>query len=272
MFLEAPWAPNKHGLRENYWMIAAQRRQQIMARLRISGQVRTRDLAEAFDVSDVTIRNDLDILDSEGDLKKTHGGAVSAPLDTPDAAFDRRMQVSAVAKERIARLAAQQFEGNQTVIFDSGSTMMNVAMHMPPVQNVVVATPAMNIAQLLMGRPGLDVHLFGGRVDASTVSTLVSQSQSATDGLVAHQVFMAAHAIDTTLDVVDLSEDVARSKRNLIQMARRVVLVADSAKWGISATSKAFALSRVDLVITDSDMPPTLRKRLRKQGVDVLYA
>ncbi|WP_424929139.1 DeoR/GlpR family DNA-binding transcription regulator [Amaricoccus tamworthensis] len=251
-------------------MFAEERRQQIVDLLRSAGQVRTRELSERFGVSEVTIRTDLDNLDDRELLKKTHGGAIALPQSAPDAAFDRRMQSNADAKHRIGRMAAQQLVNSQSVIFDSGSTTMHIAMHMPQLRHVMVATPAMNIAQMLMDRPGLDVHMLGGRVDASTVSTLVGPQQM--DGLLAHQVFMAAHAIDSSFDIVDQSEDVARSKRNLMQMARRVVLVVDSTKWDVGGPSKAFPLSRVDLVITDSGLPAPIRKRLRDRNIDVLFA
>jgi DeoR family transcriptional regulator of aga operon len=129
----------------------------------------------------------------------------------------------------------------------------------------------MNIAQYLMYRPGLDVHMIGGRVFPGTVSTIVSDLESSAGGLLAHQVFVGAHAIDQAFDVVDVTEDIARTKRNLVRMARRVTLLADSSKWDIGASSKAFSLSRVDLVITDNDLPHSIRGRLAGQGVEVRY-
>lgn len=252
-------------------MLAEQRRHQIMLELHRTGQAKTRDLADAFEVSEVTIRSDLEILEAKKQLIKTHGGAIALPSDSPAAMFEERMRRNFDAKRRIAQMAARQITDNQSLVFDSGSTLLQVAMQMPPVQNVVVATNAMNIAQHLMYRPGLDVHMIGGRVFPSTVSTIVSDSDKALGGMVAHQVFVSAHAIDPSFDVVDVSEDIARTKRNLVRMARRVILVADSSKWDIGASSKAFSLSRVDLIITDSGMPYGIRNRLEKLKVEVRY-
>ena len=252
-------------------MLAEQRRHQIMLELQRVGQARTRQLADSFGVSEVTIRSDLDILDAKKQLIKTHGGAIALPADSPAAAFEERMHRNFEAKRRIAQMAARLITDDQSVLFDSGSTLLQVAMQMPPVKNVVVATTAMNIAQHLMYRPGLDVYMIGGRVFPSTVSTIVSDFDKAVGGLVAHQVFVSAHAIDSSFDVVDVSEDIARTKRNLVRMARRVILVADSSKWDIGASSKAFSLSRVDLIITDTGMPYPIRHRLEKLGVEVRY-
>jgi DeoR family transcriptional regulator of aga operon len=253
-------------------MLAEQRRHQILLALQRAGQARTSQLAEDFGVSEVTIRTDLAVLEQRKMLVKTHGGAVALPANSPAAAFEERMRRNADAKRRIAAAAAALIADNQSVVLDSGSTLLQLAMHMPTVSNVVVATTGMNIAQYLMHRPGLDVHMIGGRVFPTTVSTIVSDADNTVGGLLAHQAFVGAHAIDPAFDVVDVSEDVARTKRNLVRMARRVVVLADSSKWDVGASSKAFSLAGVDLVITDSDMPAAIRGRLDLLGVEVLYA
>ena len=253
-------------------MLADQRRHNILVAMQRTGQARTRELARSFGVSEVTIRSDLKVLTAKKRLFKTHGGAVALPADSVAADFEERMGRNFEAKRRIALLAASEIIDNQSVVFDGGSTLLQVAMQMHPARNVVVATTAMNIAQHLMYRPGLDVHMIGGRVYPDSVSTIVSDSDKAVGGLVAHQAFVSAHGIDQALDVVDVSEDIARTKRNLVRMARRVVLVADSSKWDVEASSKAFSLSRVDLVITDNGMPHRIRSRLKRLGVEVRYA
>lgn len=252
-------------------MLAEQRRQQITMELQRTGQVRTRVLAANFIVSEVTIRSDLEILDARKQLVRTHGGAIALPAGSPTAAFEERMQRNFDAKRRIAQMAAQEIGDNQSVVFDSGSTLLQVAMQMPPVTNVVVATTAMNIAQHLMHRQGLDVHMIGGRVIPSTVGTIVGDADRAVGGLLAHQAFLGAHAIDPAFDVVDRSEDIARTKRNLVRMARRVILMADSSKWDIGASSKAFSLSQVDLIITDTGLAQSIRDRLENLKVEVRY-
>jgi DeoR family transcriptional regulator, aga operon transcriptional repressor len=252
-------------------MLAEQRRNQIMIELQRTGEARTQRLAKAFGVSEVTIRSDLEHLSARKLLIKTHGGAIVLPMDSPSAAFEERMQRNLDAKRRIAQAAARLITDNQSVVFDSGSTLLQLAMQMPPVKNVVLATTGMNIAQQLMYRPGLDVHMIGGRVFPSTVSTIVSDLDTAVGGLLAHQAFVGAHVIDPAFDVVDVSEDIARTKRNLVRMARRVILLADSSKWDIGASSKAFSLAQVHLIITDTNMPTAIRQRLQKLGADVLY-
>ena len=115
-------------------MLAEQRRNQILLELQRTGEARTRQLAAGFGVSEVTIRSDLALLASRNQLIKTHGGAVPVPTDSPTAAFEQRMQRNFDAKRRIAQMAAGLITDNQSVVFDSGSTLLQLAMQMPPVE------------------------------------------------------------------------------------------------------------------------------------------
>ncbi len=249
--------------------LTIERRQAILNELQLAGRVRAGALAGTLGVSEVTIRTDLEALHKAGQLTRVRGGAVPATPQHPDAFFEERMRRNLHAKLRIARHAAGMVQDEQSIVLDAGSTMLQLALHLPPMRSLVVATPALNIAQHLMHRSGVDVHVIGGRVNTSTASTIGSDLEQARDGFVAHQVFMSAHAIDGAFDVVDPSHDVARTKRNLVKLGRRVVLLVDSSKWFVEGPSKAFSLEQVTIVVSDHQMPDRARKHLEGQGVDV---
>lgn len=253
-------------------MLAEQRRHQIMQLIERNGQVRTQQVSAEFGVSEVTIRSDFEFLERKGQLNRIHGGALVLAQNSSSAKFDERMRSNLEAKKRIAQAAAKLITDNQSVVFDSGSTLLQLAMHMPTFSNVIVSTTGMNIAQHLMNRDGLDVHMIGGRVFPNTDSTIISDINGASSGMIAHQVFVSAHAIDASFDIVDVNEDIARSKRSLVRMARRVILLVDSSKWEIEASSIAFPLSRVDMVVTDNLMPDRIKRRLNKLKIEVKYA
>ncbi|WP_413989061.1 DeoR/GlpR family DNA-binding transcription regulator [Labrys okinawensis] len=250
-------------------MLAENRRQQIMLEVQRTGQVRTTDMANLFQVSEVTIRSDLLELERLGQITRIHGGALALNTDSPVAAFDKRMRLNFEAKQRIARFAARFIVNDQSIVMDGGSTLLQLALHVPPMTNLVVATPALNIAQQLMLRPGIDVHMIGGRVNVATVSTIGSDIEQGVDGFRAHQAFVSAQAIDRALDIVDSSHDVARTKRNLVRLARRVVLLADSSKWDQDASSKAFSMSKVKIVVTDDKLSRDVRHRLEDYDLEV---
>jgi len=258
--------PVRRAIRD-HTCLAEQRRHQIVLELQRTGQARTSQLAENFGVSEVTIRSDLEILDAKKQLIKTHGGAIALPASSPAAAFEERMNRNFDAKRRIAQMAARQIIDNQSVVFDSGSTL-------PAGRHADAAGQ-----QCRGGHNGheycaaSDVSAGAGRAyDWPVASFPAPSAQSCRIPTKPWAVLWptrrssSAHAIDHSFDVVDVSEDIARTKRNLVRMARRVILVADSSKWDIGASSKAFSLSRVDLIITDTGMPHGIRSRLDKTG------
>ena len=253
-------------------MLTEQRRTQILREIQMSGIETTRALAVKFQVSEVTIRADLDVLADRRQLERVHGGAKAPTVESPAALFHERMEVNFQAKRRIARAAAELIEDNQTLVFDGGSTMMQLALHMPPASNIVIATNSMNIAQQLMSRTGMEVHMVGGKVDMQTVSTMGGFGGKDFEDFVAHKVFVSAHHIDDAFDVVDIVSDVALTKRRMMQLGRQVILLVDSSKWNKSGPVKAFPLSSVDIVITDSDMPASIRKKLYDASIEVIYA
>lgn len=248
--------------------LTAERRQAILAEVRQAGRARASDLARRLGVSQVTIRTDLEALHKAGQVARVRGGAVVPAPEHPDALFAERMRRNLQAKLRIARHAAGLVRDDQSIVLDAGSTMLQLALHLPPLRSLVVATPALNIAQALMHRPGIDVHVIGGRVNTSTASTVGSDVEQARDGFAAHQVFMSAHAIDSAFDVVDPSHDVARTKRNLVKLGRRVVLLVDSSKWFVEGPSKAFSIEQVTVVVTDHQMPDKARRHLEARGIE----
>lgn len=183
-------------------MLTELRRTQILKEIQKSGTETTRALAIEFQVSEVTIRADLDKLASRRQIERIHGGAMALTVESPVAVFQERMEINFHAKRRIARVATELIEDNQTLVFDGGSTLMQLALQMPPVSNMVIATNAMNIAQQLMNRTGIEVHMVGGKVDMQTVSTMGGFGGEGFENFVAHKVFVSAHQIDDALDVV----------------------------------------------------------------------
>ena len=253
-------------------MLTERRRTQILQTIQNSGTVRTKDLALKFQVSEVTIRADLDELAARKQVERTHGGAMALNVDSPSAAFQTRMSKNSDAKQRIARAAAKLIGDNQTVVFDGGSTMMYLALQMPPVTNLVVATNSMNVAQQLMNRPGIELYMVGGKVDVATVSTTGGFGEGSFENFVAHKVFVGAHHIDSSLDVVDIVPDVAVTKRRLVDLGRQVILLADSSKWNTDGPVKAFPMSSVDIVIVDKNISKSVLEKLRQTSVEVILA
>lgn len=253
-------------------MLTAERRRLLVDEVTRTGRVITSDVASRLGVSEVTIRADLDLLERDGRVTRTHGGATVRETSAAVIGFDARTALRRDAKRRIALVARQFVESNQTVVFDAGTTVMNLAQVMPPVENLTVYTPGITIAQHLLTTEGVEVRLLGGRLDEQRLETVGTPREQGIEHLVAHTLFLGVNGIDSDLDIVDQSAALGLSKMEYIRHSRRIIVLADASKWHTAGATKIASLASVDIVISDEDLEPELRKQIAALGTEVLIA
>jgi DeoR family transcriptional regulator of aga operon len=251
-------------------MLAEQRRAHILELLYENGYVRTGALQQQFDVSDVTLRSDLQELERRGRLLRIRGGAVISLTDVGKTTFDARLMRHKDAKQRIALAASQFIRGDSTVIFDAGTTLLALAHHMPSVNGLTVVTPALNTAQHLLDVDGVDVVILGGPVDKDTLSTVWPAAQPGESEWGAHITFLGAHGVDADLDIVEVSLQAAAAKRRLIVAGRRVIMLADSSKWAVNGRFKVSPITAIDVLITDAGLAPDIARKVSEAGIDLI--
>lgn len=253
-------------------MFAAERRQEIMRLARESGRVDVLSLAEEFQVTSETVRRDLKALDRAGLVRRVHGGAIPAEqLDfEPDLA--ERDTVAAEEKERIARAALGELPGDGSVILDAGTTSARLAAGIPVESGLTVVTHALPVAARLADHPGIALHLVGGRVRHRTRAAVDAWALRAYGEIKADVVFLATNGFEVEggLTTPDLAE--AAVKRAAIAAARRVVLLADSTKFGQQHFARFGDLANVDLLITDTGLSTDDARSIERQGTEVVRA
>ncbi|MFG2224041.1 DeoR/GlpR family DNA-binding transcription regulator [Streptomyces sp. NPDC048644] len=255
-------------------MYAAERQQEILRLAREAGRVDVLSLAEHFQVTAETVRRDLKALDRAGLVRRVHGGAIPAGrLDfEPDLA--ERDAVAADEKVRIARAALAELPGggSGSVIIDAGTTAARLAAEIPLDAELTVVTHGLPVAARLADHPGLTLHLVGGRIRQRTRAAVDDWALRAYREINADVLFLATNgfSLDGGLTTPDLAE--AAVKRALIAAARRVVLLADSAKFGQQQFARFGALSDVDLLITDTGLSPDDAHAIERAGTEVVRA
>lgn len=243
-------------------MLAKERRSFLTDEIARCGQVVTSEMSARLGVSEVTIRADLDELERRGRVRRTHGGATTPDSVSAVVAFHTRMSIFREEKRRIAQAACKYVASNQTAIFDAGTTVHALAQVMPEVTGLRVYTPSLNLAQQLMTIQGVETLLMGGRVDPDWAETTGTPREQGIEDLIAHTLFLGAHGVDHSLDIVDNSANLATNKRQFARRARRVILLIDSSKWERHGAAKVLPLSRVDVVITDDGITDAVRERI----------
>ena len=239
-------------------MLAAQRRQRILEEVRRVGGVRVSELTSLLGVSDMTVRRDLERLGREGLIEKVHGGATVPRLSSDEPGFEAKSLRELAEKHAIAECAARLVEPGQSVALGAGTTTWLLAQHLASAPRLTVTTNSVRIADALGGAH--DVVLTGGMRTPSDalvgpVADLVLRS------LHFDVAFLGCHGMSVEgLSTPDMGE--AATNRAFVRAAARVVLVADSTKWGTVGLMRFAELSDVDVLVTDTGLPADARRLL----------
>ena len=246
-------------------MLARQRQELILEQVRTSGGARVSDLVESLGVSDMTVRRDIEALARRGLVARVHGGATSvAVLSTQEPSFGLKSSFRMAQKEGIARAAAALVEPGASVAVSGGTTTYAVARELSR-ENLTVVTNSLPVAELMhRERPGLPVVLTGG--ERSPSEALVGPvAVAALRTLHVDWLFLGVHGMDaragfTTPDLMEAETD-----RALIASARRVVVTADSSKWGLVGLSSIARLDEVDVLVTDDGLDAEATRTARSR-------
>jgi DeoR/GlpR family transcriptional regulator of sugar metabolism len=248
------------------------RRRRILEWLQEEGNARVRDLSEAFDVSEVTIRQDLERLELEGHVTREHGGAYLKSVMHQVQSLSLHHLVNMEAKRAIGRRAAALVRDGETIILDSGSTTTEVASNLTERENLTVITNAINIALILGALPAMTVHMPGGQFKAPTLSLTGEKSADYFEGIFAETLFLATAAISFEAGLTFPAIADIHVKRRMIQSASRVNLVADSSKIGRTSFSSLGPIEIVHTLITDAGIRDEDRQAFESAGITVLVA
>ncbi len=249
---------------------AGERRRRISELLMDQGAVRVQELSDLFMVSEVTIRNDLDIMARDGQLRRHRGGAVAMSPPNLSIAFEQRASLNLEKKRQIGRAAAQLVDAEDTIILDSGTTLAEMSKSLNLSDPFTVVTNALNVASQVGALPNALVILTGGTLNRETVSTFGPQAERSLSDHVVQKVFLGIQAIEPELGLTDTSIEIAHVKQAMIRAARRVILLVDSSKWRRVAFVKVAPLSAIHTVVTDSDLPDDARAAFEHMGVELI--
>ena len=252
-------------------MALNQRRQEILNLIREDGHAKVQKLAQIFNVSEVTIRQDLETLEKMGFVQREYGGAFLKDVGnfaTTGTLINENLMVE--EKKEIARKAVALIQEGETIILDSGSTTTEVAKLMTGFANLTVITNALNIAYILGGNPGINLIVSGGEFKAPTLSLTGDMAAATFKGIHVNKCFLATAGIspDLQLTYPSLSDLVVKSA--MIRASDKVYLVADSSKIGITSFASLGRLSLIDTLITDSKISPAQIEAIRELKVDLL--
>jgi DeoR/GlpR family transcriptional regulator of sugar metabolism len=260
MAKSTPSPDDRHALPE-------ERQQRILTRLRSEGRVVAVELAEAFEVSEDSIRRDLRELAAQGLCKRVYGGAL-LPAVTLTPLKQRRTE-HPLRKQALARQAVNLVKPGQTLLIDAGTTNAAIAAALPRGAGLTVITNAPHIAQLLLDREDFGVMLIGGRISPSIGGAIGAQAVEQVRRLRADLCFPGACAIDAAHGLWGFDSEEALFKRAMIEASDETVVVATDDKLGAVATHQVAELARVQHLVVEHSADRATRAAFSTHGVMV---
>lgn len=252
-------------------MLAQERQQQILSLLETIGTVKTIELAEQFEVTDETIRRDLQVLADNGQLTRLHGGASSLSGRPKLQSFVERRSLNVERKRAIARAALQFIEPGQTFAFDSSTTVFELVCSLPDLPYRVV-TNAYAVIDQMIGRDQVDLISTGGRYHHKTQTFIGSDGFDTIRRHNINAAFVSCIGLDLKKGAAEGFEEQATFKEALLKMAEQTVLLVDSSKLNKRSEYFFGSLDQISHVITDAEADPQALDSLSASGCSVIVA
>lgn len=246
-----------------------ERKLKIVEYLQENARASVQQLRKIFQVSESTIRRDLQELEDAKLLKRTHGGAVCLETVNFEPTFIEKEDQFQKEKESIARKAAEFIQDGDTLVIDSGTTTAYLAKELKRFANIKVVTNSIMLAQELQGVEGIEVIITGGTLRQNTLAMVGPITERSLSMLRVDKAFIATNGLDlhkglTTPNIVE-----AATKSKMIDIAKQVILLADYTKIGKVAFAKFADISRIDTCIVDDKVTQAVVDEMENLGVRV---
>lgn len=227
------------------------------------------ELAEALDVSDMTIRRDLNELEKEGLLQRTHGGAISSRGRGYEPPLAVRSSENIIAKRILGKYASEFVTEGDSIALDIGSTIYEVATNLIDTRNVTILTPSLPIASLFCNRSDVRLILPGGIVRPGETSMIGDLARRNLEVLFVDRLFLGVGAVDSEAGLTEYNMDDAAVKQLMIKNAKEVILVADSSKFQKVAFAFVTSFKVVHHFITNEEPPKELLSVLKSNNTSI---
>ena len=245
-------------------MLALERRNLILEKLQTEKRVVVSELSQLYDVSEETIRRDLDKLEKEGLATKSYGGAVINENVSIDLPFNIRKNQNVAGTQKMAELAASMVQDGEHIFLDASTTAVFIAKALKEKERLTVITNSMEILIELSDVSGWNIISTGGVMKEGYLAFLGSRTEEAIRSYFVDKVFFSCKALDTEWGIMESQEAFGSTKKAMI-------LVVDSTKFDQTAFSVAGKLRDVDVVITDRKPSERWLARFTDEGIECRY-
>ncbi|MNZ66432.1 HTH-type transcriptional repressor GlcR [compost metagenome] len=249
-------------------MLIADRYERIVELVNERGSIRVSELSTLCQVTEETIRRDLDRLEKAGRLLLSHGGAVSLRDRQPETPYAEREIMNAAEKQQIAREAVMMIKPGDRILLDASTTAWYMASHLPDMP-LTVLTNSIRVAAELSGKERIDVISTGGQLSRRSMSFVGHLAERSLELYHVDKMFFSCKGFHLERGASESNELQAMVKRKMISIAEQVILLCDSSKFGIQAFTHVATTSELDVVITDYSPATEQLKQLQELNIAI---
>lgn len=249
--------------------LAAERLEKLRQLLRDRHILRVDEICASLHVSGATVRRDLAQLESQGELRRVHGGAVGAESRLAEPGFDDKTSIAAREKEAIATAALQRIKPKDSIFLDGGSTVLAVAARLAKRTDLTVVTNSLRVAGELAAE-GPSLILIGGELRRLSQTFVGPLTRFSLDQIHVDTAFIGTIGLTLEQGLTTTDPKEAYTKTLIMEHARQVILLADSSKIGTVSFARFGSLDRINALITDQGIDRGMIKALTRRGIKVI--
>lgn len=247
----------------------AERHKFILDKLHEKGYISVVDLCKELDVSGVTIRKDLKLLEDRSLLFRSHGGATINNPYTNDKPVNEKEKIRRDEKHNIGQAAAALIAPNDAVIIASGTTVLALARSIHPKGHLTVITAALNVALELLRYPEIEVIQLGGLLRNSSSSVTGPYAEKILQDFSCSKLFLGVDGIDVDFGLTTTNIMEAHLNQKMIATVQKTIVLADSSKFGKRGFGRICGMEDIDEVITDRGISDHTVKTMEDMGIKV---
>lgn len=240
-------------------MTPVSRKKLILEELTQKGKVEILELVDLLAVSAMTVRRDLDELEKQKKLIRTHGGAALPQAIIAEQSYNQKLSEAHPQKVEIAEIAVGLIKDGMRILLDSGTTTFEIARRLKTRKSLTIVTNDIKIAAELVDSQ-LEVILLGGKIQNDVGAVFGSYAEKMLKDIHVDILFLGAHAVHSTLGITSATFEKAAIKREMINASESVYLVADAQKFEKKAFAKIADVDSITGIITDQSMPEDLEQ------------
>jgi DeoR/GlpR family transcriptional regulator of sugar metabolism len=253
---------------KKYIMLKEERHYHILDKIILNRKVLSADLSIELNVSEDTIRRDLNELSDKGLIKKVHGGAL--PIDTINLSYDERSSSNLDEKNLIAKKAVKLINSGQVIIMSGSTTNLQLAKIIPSDINATIYTYSLPIALQLTEHPSIEIIFIGGKLHKSAQVTVGLDVVSSIAELRADICFMGTGGINTLNGMTEPDWEVSHIKKCMISASEKVIALCTQNKLNEIKRYTVAPIHKIDIIVTDADPNDIIFKDFKEKGVKIL--